>query len=249
MNRKAFFDYLRKTLHPKGFVSEQVQGLDAMLDGFERNNWPLNFAAYGLATARREVGTTYQPVREGFKKTDAEARAYVKKHYPTKYGKPTVYGGQYAYGRGLVQLTWADPNYIDNYAKADAELSKRGVIKKGELLANFDLALRPDVAIEIMILGMTEGWFTGKKCSDYLSAPNPDWKNARKIINGLDHATEVAESAIIFQKALIAGEYGLLRTSPPIQTPPAPEPVKVTAPPPPVPERSVSWWSRFFGRS
>lgn len=62
--------------------------------------------AYGLATARREVGAGMVPVREGFKKTDAEACAYVLRHYPTKYGRPAGRWGHVYYGRGYVQLTW-----------------------------------------------------------------------------------------------------------------------------------------------
>jgi hypothetical protein len=244
VNRKIFFDIVRKNLHPKGFEHSQVNGLTVMLDAFEKYRWPINYAAYALATTWREVGGTYQPVREGFKKTDAEARAYAAKHYPKKYGKPTIYAGQYAYGRGLVQLTWADPTHIDNYAKADTKLSAKGLIGRGDLIDNFDLALRPDLAVVIMMDGMDEGWFTGKKNSDYLVGPNPDFRNARRIINGLDHADEIAATAKKFLYALQQSGYGLSASPAPKPTP-APEPELVIPKLPEVPNR-VSWLEMTF---
>lgn len=33
---------------------------------------------------------------------------------------------------------------------------------------------------------MTEGWFTGTKLSSFFNPTTEDWKNVRKIINGLD---------------------------------------------------------------
>lgn len=231
MDREKFFDRVRKEIHPGGFTQEQVDGLNYLLDAFEEVNWPIYYASNALGTAWREVGGRYVPVREGFKKTDAEARAYVKKHYPHKYGVPTIYGGQYAYGRGIVQITWADPRpgKIDNYGKADRKLAEMGVIKKGDLLADFDLALDPKIAAKIMIYGMDEGWFTGKKNSDYLDRDVPDFFNARRIINGVDHADEIAEVSRKFLYALQAAGYG----KPPVA---APKPEPVVPPPPPPPD-------------
>lgn len=229
LNSKAFFDRVRKNIHSR-LNQDQVDGLNRLVGAFESRQWPLAYAAYGLATSKRECGGLYHPVREGFKRTDAEAREYVKRHYPTKYGRPTKYNGQYAYGRGDVQLTWALPNLanIANYEKADAKLASLGLIKAGDLLANFDLALRPDLSAAIMVYGMEEGWFTGKKLSDYLKDV-PDFRNARRIINGTDHAEEIANDAREFMYALQDGGYGV------IQAPPAPLPppdIQAPAPPP-----------------
>lgn len=247
LNSKAFFDRVKKELHRGSLNQSQVDGLNRLVGAFENRKWPIFYAAYGLATSLRECGGLYQPVREGFKKSDAEARAYVKRNYPTKYGKPTMYDGQYAYGRGDVQLTWALPNSnnIANYEKADAKLAKLGLIKKGELLADFDLALRPDLSVAIMMVGMDEGWFTGKKNSDYLDGEVPDFRNARRIINGVDHADEIATNARKFLYALQDGGYGKELSVPPVKPvvpppPPPPPPVVV-----PVAETKPSLFERF----
>ena len=80
------------------------------------------------------------------------------------------------YGRGYVQLTW-DYNYRDIGA----------ALGMGEdLLIHPEKALDPDIAYKIMSYGMRKGSFTGKKLSDYIHDTICDYKNARRIINGLD---------------------------------------------------------------
>lgn len=60
-----------------------------------------------------------------------------------------------------------------------------------------------------MVLGMTEGWFTGKSFASYLpakeSASVNQFTSARSIINGVDRAEKVGGFAMSFQTALIAG--------------------------------------------
>jgi predicted chitinase len=100
-------------------------------------------------------------------------------------------------GRGYVQLTWKN-----NYAKASREC---GV----DLVSNPEEAMDPEIAAKIMRRGMQEGWFTGKKFSDYLpgagTATSGQFARARYIINGSDKAQQIADHAIQFQRALQAG--------------------------------------------
>ena len=60
-----------------------------------------------------------------------------------------------------------------------------------------------------MVLGMAEGWFTGKQFASYLPATGPattvQFALARHIINGLDRVTKVAGYTVSFQAALVAG--------------------------------------------
>jgi hypothetical protein len=53
-----------------------------------------------------------------------------------------------------------------------------------------------------MVLGMTGGWFTDKKFSSYLPAKGlatlVQFTSARRIINGIDRADEVAGFAMSF---------------------------------------------------
>lgn len=91
------------------------------------------------------------------------------------------------YGRGYVQLTWKS-NY-EKYGIAD----------------DLDKALDPDVAARIMIHGMINGVFTGRKLSDYDFSRDKDWREARRIINGTDKAKQIADYGQAFYKALKAG--------------------------------------------
>jgi hypothetical protein len=54
------------------------------------------------------------------------------------------------------------------------------------------LALNPDVAAEVMFKGMEEGLFTGVGLPKYFNADTDDPVNARRIINGTDHAHDIA---------------------------------------------------------
>lgn len=46
-----------------------------------------------------------------------------------------------------------------------------------------------------MFLGMTAGWFTGKKLADYFNPKKENWIYARRIINGTDKANLIASYA------------------------------------------------------
>jgi hypothetical protein len=214
MNRSIFFDSIRKSLFGGSLGQPTVDGITAILDAWDRSGFTdLRYLAYMLATVQGEVGVNMQPVREGFKATDADARAYVKRQ---GYRYAVVINGRVYYGRGLVQLTW---DY--NYRKAGQKL---GI----DLLGSPDLALRPDIAAKIMILGMTEGWFTGKKLSDYFTATKTDWINARRIINGTDRAAEFAGFARDFYGALVAAN-GEPLTPQPDDPGPSPDPIPDSA--------------------
>jgi putative chitinase len=181
----TFFAVVRRILFGGKLSQEQVSGLNAVTKAVQ--GWPISWAAYALATAYHETAHTMQPVREAYWLSEDWRRANLR-YFPH-------------YGRGYVQLTW---DY--NYAKADQELGLDGA-----LVANLDLAMNPDTAAKIMRRGMEEGWFTGKKLADYLPygpASLDQFKPARRIINGMDKATEIAGHALRFQDALKQGMWG-----------------------------------------
>lgn len=165
----------------------QVEGTEAKLLAFEIHASPLAHVAYGLATSFHETGAKMQPVPE------------IGRGRGKSYGKPGKHAGQIAYGRGDVQLTW---DY--NYERADDELGL-----KGALTSNYDRALETEISAKIMVLGMTEGWFTTRKFSTYLPIKGPATRvmftSARRIINGIDRAELVAGYAMSFQAALVSG--------------------------------------------
>ena len=59
-----------------------------------------------------------------------------------------------------------------------------------------DKALELDTAVHIMVYGMQNGIFTGRKIGTYINETKTDYYNARKVINGLDRATIISEYAI-----------------------------------------------------
>ncbi|RYE71634.1 MAG: hypothetical protein EOP19_31600 [Hyphomicrobiales bacterium] len=181
IDRAKFFAHLRSGAAPmfgKSLSKSQVAGIEGILDGFTvTGDGRDKTLAYGLATARREVGSGMVPVREGFRKTDADARAYVLRHYPTKYGKPAGPWGHVYYGRGIVQLTW-----LANY-------EREGIAHDP------DKALEPEFAAELMFKGLLDGRWNGlgKGLAFYLPTGGPDdMKNARRTVNITDHWEEIA---------------------------------------------------------
>lgn len=180
VDRTAFFPRARATVFHGYMNQSQVDGANLLLDAFEAAKVSYaRFMAYELATTFHETAATMQPIEEYGK-----GRGH-------GYGVPTGMWHQVYDGRGDVQLTW-----IYNYAKATTELQKRGVLKPDEdMVKTPALAMRPDVAAAVMIYGMQEGWFTGKKLGDYLTPHATDFLNSRRVINGMDCAALIASYA------------------------------------------------------
>lgn len=187
MNRETFYKALRKT--NMGFsklTQSQVNGIEGILNAFAAvGDRRIKTLAYGLATARREVGAGMVPVREGFKKTDEEARAYVRRQ-KRAYAKEV--NGHVYYGRGLVQLTW-----LDNY------------VQEG-IHNNPDKALDPVFAAQLLFKGLLDGRWNGvrKGLVHYLPDGGPDdLKNARRTVNVTDHWDEIADYYRQFVLAIV----------------------------------------------
>lgn len=192
INRTFFFDHIRTVLFDGSLKQSQVDGLTAILDKWE-GEMPKDddrWLAYMLGTAHHETGRTMQAVRETFASTDDKAIAILEKAF--KAGKlPWVSKpywrkdskGRSWLGRGLVQLT-----HEYNYTKMAKET---GI----DLVGDPSQAMNLGVAVEIMFKGMIKGSFTGKKLGDFFSTTKEDWRNARKIINGLEKADLVASYA------------------------------------------------------
>lgn len=138
-----------------------------------------NQLAYILATAYHETAHTMKPVRE----YGGENYLKAKKYYPYV-------------GMGYVQLTWKE-----NYEKASKKLGVDFVKDPKKLL-------EPRYAAPILVDGMLEGWFTGKKLSDYITLTKSDFVNARRIVNGTDKASLIAGYASEYDKDLKAMGYG-----------------------------------------
>ena len=171
---KRFFDTIRP-MFGGSMTQSQVDGCMAVYHATDGLH--IQERAYLLATAYHETAHTMQPIRE------------YGRGAGRPYGDPGAHRGQIPYGRGYVQLTWDE-----NYEKADRRLGLNGA-----LLRDFSLALDPDIAAEILVRGCLEGWFTGKKLTDYLPG---DYVNARRVVNGTDRAERIAGYAETFELAL-----------------------------------------------
>jgi predicted chitinase len=161
----------------------QLNGLTRMLQAAERDAsfTCIRQLAYAFATVQREtnvagrvngqrVALTYNPI------TELGSRAYISSHYDYRrdLGNTRPGDGWKYRGRGYVQITGRT-----NYTKFARLL---GI----DLVNDPELALQPDIAWEILSLGMHQGLFTGKKLDDYISRHDrarTDFYNARRIIN------------------------------------------------------------------
>lgn len=191
MNRDTFFAFARREPFSGSMTQAQVDGLNAILDAWAQDPrcTDQRWLAYMLATAFHETGARMQPVREGYALTDAQARKILANR---SYAKPDPVTGCAYYGRGLVQLTWAE-----NYKRMGDRL---GV----PLYQNPDLALEAATSSRIMFEGMIDGLFTGKALEDYFNGGADDPVEARRIINKTDRANQIAGYHLAFMAAITA---------------------------------------------
>lgn len=206
VNREKLFNGTRHTVFGGRFQQKQVGGIEAILTAWEASKFEdLRWLGYMFGTAYHETAATMLPIKE------YGGRAYFEMMYGPNGRRPSVAksmgntqpgdGAKYC-GRGYVQLTWKN-----NYLRA-------GKLLGIDLVNNPDWAMKPDIAAKIMFAGMTDAEivfedlhdtgfsFTGKTLEDYFSEDTEDWINARRIINGLDHASMIADTSKRFYAAL-----------------------------------------------
>ena len=200
VDRKAFFDRVRISLFAGKWLSGRVEGMNHLLDAWEARHArkDIRWLAYALATAYHETAFTMQPI------TEQGGAAYLTCLYDPQSSNPkraalarangNIHPGDgVSYcGRGYVQLTWAN-----NYRRI-------GGLIDVDLLSHPERTLEPDIAARILYEGMIGGWFSGVGLERYFNAKSTDWKNARRIINGLDRADQIAGYAKAFLAALPA---------------------------------------------
>jgi hypothetical protein len=197
-SRQRFFDdFEARTRLP--LTAGRRAALEHLLDCFERDSelTMLRQLAYVLATIRWETAHTFLPVEE---------RRCSAQRQPDLHRRQSEYWG--FHGRGYVQITWER-----NYRRAAKELDGREYRVDGAPLRIAPplfaerpaLVMDPAISYDIASSGMRKGWFTGKKLGDYIrEGAAPDYVSARRIINGLDHAQDIAAYADQFELLLRA---------------------------------------------
>ena len=200
----AFFDAVRKSLFGGELTQHQVDALNAIGKAWSKYGDKFGYdkfrLAYVMATAYHETGR-FRYMREIWGPTPAQKRYEGR----ADLGNTVAGDGKKFLGRGFVQIT-GRRNYTD--------WSKRlGV----DLLKEPELAEQQDIAARILVEGMVQGTFTGKKLQNYINSDGCDYVEARRIVNGKDKADLIALYAEKFAAAL-----GLSASPSPVPEPPLP---------------------------
>lgn len=156
-----------------------------------------NQYAYMLATAEREshLGNLMDE--------DRSDRWFNREYGPQtdkgrkQLGNTQEGDGALFHGRGLVQITGRR-----NYTDWTRRLNEQGVQIDGadaDLVNHPEQAKDPKIAAKIAAEGMRDGTFTTKKLGDYVNDQQTDYVKARRVINGKDHAQEIADRATAFE--------------------------------------------------
>lgn len=206
MDRAKFFSAVRSSLFGGKLSQVQVDGLDAVLDEWEKGGHSdIRWLAYILATAHHETGGRFSAVTENLNYSAKRLTQVWPSRFPTIAAATPfannpqalankVYGGRmgntgpndgFRYlGRGLVQITGKD-----NYRKYGLE-------------NNPEAAAEIKTAAHIIVDGMVHGRFTGQSLSRYFDHDSDDPVGARKIINPDSNGGKIATEYRAYLSAL-----------------------------------------------
>jgi len=172
-------------------TSSKKEVQSAILRECKRQGLTLNSQiAYVLATVQHETNNTFKPVREAYWLSEEWRRKNLR-YYPY-------------YGRGYVQLTW-DYNY-----------KKYGEILGIDLLGNPDKVMDPNIALFILVDGMSKGRFTSRKLGTYVNGSKTNFIGARDVVNPGDKPALIAGYAKDWQRQISSLESISLEETPEI---------------------------------
>jgi len=202
-----FHARVRADLFGGSLSQPQVDGLGRISGLCARAALSLEQTAYVLATVYHETGQRMQPVRETFADSDEQAVARLEHAWAKgqltwvkwPYWRPDPQGRSW-FGRGDVQIT-----HERNYAAQQDKLRHHPLRGPSVPYAVHDdpsLALDPQTSALIAVLGMRDGDFTGKRLSAYINDHKTDYLHARRVVNSMDRAVDIAGHAKHFEQAL-----------------------------------------------
>lgn len=255
LDRQAFFASVRKTPFSGSLTQAQVDGLGSMLDMAPPLMATMDLA-YCFATAHHETGGAMVPRVENLNYTTAaRIRATWKSRFPNEAAAAPyvrnpqalankVYGGRMGNvlandgwdfrGMGLVQSTGRE-----NAQRGTKRLRELGYLTAGQDLEKTPtLMLDHDVAAAMLFVGLSEGWYTGLKLSQFFGPGMENPVGARKMVNPDDNGAEIAIIYRAYVNALRAAGHkpgAVAATIPvvPVEVAPLPPPAPPVFPPAP----------------
>lgn len=209
INRKFFFDTVRARLFGGRLTAKQVEGMTAILDVWEKEFWNQDdrILAYCLATAYHETDKTMQPIREYGGKAYFIRRYWDNVKIRKQLGNRSPEDAYLRSGRGQVQLTG-----YSNDVRATKEIREQcpELVRDFECRTQtvFDIVAEPaqaldlKVSVAVLLLGSIQGWFTGRKLTQFFTETVENWVKARSVINGRDKENLIADHAKKFYSAI-----------------------------------------------
>lgn len=221
LDRQAFFAAARKVPFAGSLTQSQVDGMNAMLDMAPPLMATMDLA-YCFATTHHETGAAMIPRVENLTyttasriravwpsrfATEAAAAPYVRnpqalanKVYSGRLGNTLPNDGWDFRGMGLVQATGRD-----NAKRGTKRLREIGYLTADQDLEKTPtLMLNPDIAAAMLFVGLSEGWYTGKKLSQFFGPGLENPTGARAMVNPDSNGAAIAVTYRAFVNALRA---------------------------------------------
>lgn len=237
MDRKKFFDAIRRSLYKTGLPQSAVTNAQIIIEKAALHNATAEELAYMLATARHEVGPDLVPKRESLNYhvnalvanfsrerislADAQRLGRKAGEGPLPEGRQMqianlVYGGEW--GKSNLGNVKSGSGWLYRGGGYPQTTGARNYNEVGkltglDLINHPERIMEPAVAATALVVCMLAGTYTGKKLSDY-SLPS-QYFDARAIINadknrvdgGVKIGTKIAGYADAFLVALKASGY------------------------------------------
>lgn len=180
------FDAIKSSLNFANAAPGAEENIKAIIKRAIEEGATIQQIAYILATVEWETAGTYAPINE------RGGHEYFMRLYDVTGNNPDLalrlgntkpgMGAKF-HGRGFVQITG-----FTNYRRMS---DVTGI----NLVKNPDAACEDNIAVEILIVGMMQGLFTGLSLNDFVSKDGFDAVRARAVVNGSDKAKIIATRA------------------------------------------------------
>lgn len=175
-DKGIFYKKVRDNLFGGRLSQQQIDGIESIVNYWFENHSekPNEFLAYILAQTKHETAGSMDAIEEHGK--DSYFLRYDirgNKRKALELGNKKAGDGLKYKGRGNGMIT-GYTNYLRQSEKFGIDL-----VNKPELMLNLD------VATPVMIEGVIDGDFTGKKLSNYYKNGSFDAWNARRVLNAI----------------------------------------------------------------